>query len=518
LYDSIKEYYVGHFKIKDTIVSTPVFAFVHTVREHIHRQEERLQYLIREQLWPRVQDVLDKCDLDDSNRPLLTPEVARELSLLLRRYDSTFFVPILESMRNEVGANDNDLWTSDTIPHYNTWMRSRNPFSCYVRYHFCEMIIRHYLDQYKKLYQMANQVKEKTNEIQTLEFKTSKKKKSIQKNQSSLHSIRNNMKSAEKIGYVDREISAYTKYIKKIVTTYEKGGEGGAPMPPDVRQSSGGAKQAAIEATLSLEVVPAQAPHFHLCLNSQYFIECFKEGDTPDALEAVKIAHVRRYRAASVRKNRTKVFQSQDDRSSLSKAEMREEEARQSRLYVDEAKKFDKSQAKFFSEQMLANNTIKSRLTYLQEQYKKLEKHAKELQTTFDTQTEAAAKVDLQSAAAAAVQEHAPELDFSSDGVGGESKQQGATDAGEERFEPIYVDDLDLGDDAVSDIIRNRVATLNRLVKNIEKNESKIGSMKDNPKKLKKAIKKLKSNKEKYSKIEAELRELLTKLQESSEK
>lgn len=515
VYDSIKKYYVASYRSKSNIVSTPVYAFVCMVKKYIRRQEHRLQTLIQGELWPSVQTMLKPYNLKSTDQ---AREAARQLSLLLDDYASTFFVPILDSMRKDVGAENEDLWTRDTIFHYDRWLRSRNPFGCYVRYHFCKDIMRYHLNRFKKLYTMATHVQ---SSMQTLEPETSKKKKPKgQKKQFRLDSMRNNIDFAGKKGFVDREILAYTKYIQKIVTTYEKGGEDGAPLPPDVRQSSGGAKQAAIEATLSLEVVPAQAPHFHLCLNSRYFMECVKEQKIPDALEAIKIAHVRRYRAENVRNNRRRVFQGEEGRTSFSFAKMKEKEARESRSNVEEAWEFDRSQAKFLSEQVLAEKTIDDRLTYLQKQHKQLKDAIAKLkkpkvQVEPAEAAEAAKKVEGEGSAA--VPESAPKLKSSSDGAGGESKQQRATDTGEEHVELIGLDDVDLGDHADSEDVKKMVKALQKLLERIEKDENKLGKFKDRPNKLATATQKLNNKKARFLKTKAELRELLRKLNESSE-
>ena len=506
LYDFIKEYYVAFDNNKSNIVSTPVFTFVHMVREHIHGQEERLQSLIQGELWPRVQTELNTfTNLENTVQASIA---AQRLSSLLRDYDSRFFAPILTSMCNDVGAEEEDMYTADTLD----FKRSNpgQPFNCFVRYHFCEYIMKYYLRQYKELYIQANSTQGSLGKIQNYKLTLSEKKKPKRpKKKLSLNEMTQNIIFAGKSSLVDKEIHAYTSYIKKIVTTYEHEREDGF-VP---RQSSGFAKQAAIEAALSLKVVPAQAPHFHLCLNSQYFLTCYERERLPDALEAVKIAHVRRYRAGNVRNNRTKVFT--EDRISLSLAKQKWEEALkeapEKSKNLNEAYNFDALQTRFISNQVLNEETIKSRLTYLQNEYKAIKKIERKLEAKLPA--EAANKDEGE--AFAAVPENAPEL--SSDGGGGESKQQGATDTGEERFEPIDVHEFNLDDDALSEDTRKKVAALRKISERIKKDKKKLQTAKGSKKKDRITVK-LNAKKENYLKMKKELEGLLRKLQESSEK
>lgn len=497
VYKSIKEYYVGRFNN----ISSPVFAFVHMVRQCIDSDKIRLQNIVNS-LWEALQPALDPYDSD---------AVAR----LLRSVESNFFAPLLEGMRERVRANIDELWTADTIERLR--LNPGGPFQCYVRYYFCDCIMRDYLRDATDLYETAVNIAEKRDNLKPRLTKIGSKK-TKKKNQNALKlGAMLDIINTNKSSMVTKEINAYTGEVEKIVTTYKRGGQGGNPLtePELMRSSTGYAKEAAIEATLSLRVLPATAPHFHLCLNSQYFRQCFKNNTNPKVVEAVKISHVRRYRAENLRTERAKVYRTSD----LPEKEEAVEMARKTSSSKESvsAKIFDEARAAFLENHVYSKNPIGKRKSRLQKRYDTIKNELKEHgQMIFGKPAERPAQVD--DAAAAAPQKISESQSRLGD-AGGETERPGAASSGEEQIELIGLDDLVLGDDAVSEDVKKMVEykQLQKLKERIERGENKLIKFKDRPNKNDKFLKNLNKKKAKFLKKKAELKEILRKLNESSE-
>ena len=173
--------------------------------------------------------------------------------------------------------------------------------NCYVKYYFCEFVMRYYLDAAEKVFDKAYDIRDLKDEISVNATKKKKKKKVSPFTLAGASPLSDETRVTE-------EIKAFTSVTGRLFKTY-KGGRDKEPLSfKQTRQPSNEAKKAAIEASLSVEVVPATEPHFHICLDANYLEMCIRKDKEPEPLLAVKISHVRRYRAANVHTERSKIL------------------------------------------------------------------------------------------------------------------------------------------------------------------------------------------------------------------
>jgi chaperonin cofactor prefoldin len=324
---------------------------------------------------------------------------------------------------------------------------------------------------------------------------------------------------------VAEEIKGFTEIIGRVYQTYKKGGPHGTPLSLNImRSSTGEAKKAAIEASLSLKVVPATAPHFHLCLNSTYLEECIQKNVSPEPLMAIKISHVRRYRAANVRNDQSKM--KKNSQLNLKGADA---DFKANSIYSNNKEKlmgngfvqsFDEDSIKF----------IRKQTTDLPGRSKRLQNLHKEIQTKLNAMQEMLNLVETASG-----KDLPPSKRKVAAESGGESKandvdEPAAKGRGESAEEEEMSKDIGqllskLGDNKEAQSVKSEYTKIKgrhkRAKKGIEASKNKLNKLikeKKGKAKIDKVTEQLQDKKDRLKKVEIELHKLIHKITSLSEK
>ena len=504
VYRQIKKYYLSTVQT----VSSPVFAFTYMLRQIIEENNDKLTALLRESVWwANFGDSLNEVNLEPRK-------------ILLAQKESQMLVPLLEKMRDLVGASDSDMWTRDTVSFYGRWLRNGTPMNCYVKYYFCEFVMRYYLDAAKNVFDIAYDIRDLKDKIS---MNATKKKKKKKKKVS--HFTLAGASPVSNETRVTEEINAFTSVTGRLFKTYKTGGPDKSPLSlAQTRQPSNEAKKAAIEASLSVEVVPATEPHFHICLDANYLEMCIREGEKPEPLLAVKISHVRRYRAANVHTERSKILKVPLPKSKEKAQEQAQKETNS--IVVNNrndfkgdkiVREFETASIKFIRRDP-ANLQAKSER--MQKLYEDLNKEVKGMQKLINTVKNLSGQdmssSEMETAAEGGGESKAKDAGDSAAKVTGESAKEEEEE--EERFEPIKLEVSHLVDNPESANIKKQLRKVNKLAKLIKNGESALKKLKGKPEKLITAEEMLQKRKDNFKVLKRQLYMLWHKIMKDIEK
>jgi hypothetical protein len=296
VYDKITSMYFGDGNLHK--VSSPVCTFMHMLTQFVLDNEGGNKAF--RQSWKNVVAVWD-ANSDKESKIAETKRAVVDMT-------SAYFVPLLERMREYVGAKATDLWTYDTLQRQmeNGHIPGQH---LYVRFFFCDKVQEKYLNVYTDIVNLKKRLRE-----ETMHFAPERKQRKSRKYARSQKQTIKNLMQSMQLGIakvppakkVDKDIEQFNAFVSGIVSAREN-----APPDPNkvMRNASNQAKKDALQKTLSLEVTLAQAPHFHVNFDYAYLHSCLLANRLPDVMQAMKIVHVRRYRAMNVRRDSAKVLQ-----------------------------------------------------------------------------------------------------------------------------------------------------------------------------------------------------------------
>lgn len=521
VFHKIKKYYLASFQT----VSSPVFAFSYMVRQIIEENNDAMTKLLRKDGWWKGMKftanalnfaIANKEEDEEEDEEIKS--LKQDKKTLLAQMESQILVPLLEKIRDLVKATDEAMWTHDTLHYYRRWLDDNSqPMNCYVRYYFCEYVMRYYLNYAEKVFREAQEVQNLKKKLHSKVPKKKKKKKQKHISNQSLTQIIGASAAVVMKDRVAEEIKGFTEIIGRVYQTYKKGGPHGTPLSLNImRSSTGEAKKAAIEASLSLKVVPATAPHFHLCLNSTYLEECIQKNVSPEPLLAIKISHVRRYRAANVRNDQSKM--KKNSQLDLKGADA---DSKANSIYSNNKEKlmgngflqsFDEDSIKFIRRQ---TTDLPGRSKRLQNEHKEIQTQLKEMEAILNM-AETSSGQDLPPS----------EKKVAAEG-GGEPAAKGSGESAEEEEMSKDIGQLlsMLGDDEEAQSVKKEYTDLKRkidkVVERIKASENKLNKLRKENRgraKIDKATEQLQDKKKILEKRNRDLYALIHKITILSEK
>ena len=189
-----------------TLVSSPVCAFMKLLEEHV-RQDKTLG--------KKLQLAYTECKIIWYELPGTEKEKERRVQAILDTATFNYFRPLVERMREYVGADEEDTWTNSVLEK----LRANQRTPLLVKYYFSNLAQKKYLDMFNE----TQELKEELKNVGAFNTKHKQQQPTVLDRLFDNLSVKQSAHSKPKM-LSNGNVEDFNKIVRSMVVTHERGG------------------------------------------------------------------------------------------------------------------------------------------------------------------------------------------------------------------------------------------------------------------------------------------------------